>query len=381
MPISKIVALSAEILILFSRLIYAVDSSCMIAYNDGGAPAVLQSLECTTAIQWVESFKKSTKDCDFASLQGHRQYQEDRVTCIHNIKLPLIGKGTKSDAKVDLLAIFDGHGGSEASEMAKQYLLGFFLVHVIANAIKNASNLENHNDLLNVVQGSRGHLIEIDDNSIHEIFKYSLLGAIRDIDRKFSLEAVENRYSSGSTASVALLLNNEELIVANVGDSKVILCAGSAEELTNDHHPDRDDERARIEQAGGYVLDWDVPRVNGILAVSRAIGDVSLKRYGVISEPELVGWLNITAKDRYLAVVSDGVFESLTPENVCQLVDDADVEENARAYDRIPFLPSFSMAYRVVKTALQKGSTDNLSAIVVPLALATDEVLVHKDEL
>ena len=39
-------------------------------------------------------------------------------------------------------------------------------------------------------------------------------------------EAVEKRYSAGSTASVVLLLNDEELQVANVGDSKVILCSG-----------------------------------------------------------------------------------------------------------------------------------------------------------
>lgn len=50
------------------------------------------------------------------------------------------------------------------------------------------------------------------------------------------------------------------------------------EELTRDHHPDRDDERARIEAAGGFVRLWGVPRVNGILAVSRSIGDVYLKR-------------------------------------------------------------------------------------------------------
>lgn len=39
-------------------------------------------------------------------------------------------------------------------------------------------------------------------------------------------EAVEKHYSAGSTTSVVLLLNDEELLVANVGDSKVILCAG-----------------------------------------------------------------------------------------------------------------------------------------------------------
>lgn len=49
-------------------------------------------------------------------------------------------------------------------------------------------------------------------------------------------------------------------------------------ELTKDHHPDRDDERARIEVAGGSVIVRGVPRVNGILAMSRSIGDIYLKR-------------------------------------------------------------------------------------------------------
>lgn len=53
----------------------------------------------------------------------------------------------------------------------------------------------------------------------------------------------------------------------------------TVKELTRDHHPDRDDERSRVETAGGYVLEWGgVPRVNGQLAVSRSIGDLSYKR-------------------------------------------------------------------------------------------------------
>ena len=53
----------------------------------------------------------------------------------------------------------------------------------------------------------------------------------------------------------------------------------SVKELTRDHHPNRDDEIHRVESAGGYVLEWGgVPRVNGQLAISRAIGDVPFKR-------------------------------------------------------------------------------------------------------
>lgn len=50
-------------------------------------------------------------------------------------------------------------------------------------------------------------------------------------------------------------------------------------ELTMDHHADREDERSRIEAAGGYVVEWaGVARVNGQLAVTRAIGDISFKK-------------------------------------------------------------------------------------------------------
>ena len=54
----------------------------------------------------------------------------------------------------------------------------------------------------------------------------------------------------------------------------------SATELTEDHSPGRDDERARIEAAGGIVVTlWGKPWVNAELPMSRAIGDVYQKRW------------------------------------------------------------------------------------------------------
>ena len=53
----------------------------------------------------------------------------------------------------------------------------------------------------------------------------------------------------------------------------------SVVELTRDHHPDREDERRRVEAAGGFVVDYGgLPRVNGQLAVSRSIGDLAFKK-------------------------------------------------------------------------------------------------------
>lgn len=79
--------------------------------------------------------------------------------------------------------------------------------------------------------------------------------------------------ASGCTAVVALLnMKNKQIIVANAGDSRCIICrAGKALEMSFDHKPEDEIEFERIKKAGGRVtLDG---RVNGGLNLSRAIGD------------------------------------------------------------------------------------------------------------
>lgn len=76
----------------------------------------------------------------------------------------------------------------------------------------------------------------------------------------------------GSTAVVAVV-STAEIVVANCGDSRAVLCrGGQALPLSTDHKPDRPDELVRIEEAGGRVIYWDGARVLGVLAMSRAIG-------------------------------------------------------------------------------------------------------------
>lgn len=80
----------------------------------------------------------------------------------------------------------------------------------------------------------------------------------------------------GSTAVVAVV-SPAEIVVANCGDSRAVLCrGGGALPLSSDHKPDRADELVRIEEAGGRVIYWDGARVLGVLAMSRAIGIFNL---------------------------------------------------------------------------------------------------------
>ncbi|KAF5454979.1 hypothetical protein F2P56_024603 [Juglans regia] len=313
-----------------------------------------QSPECS---RWILSSgypRNQTVNCQAATFQGSREYQEDRLLCDLHMKIPLLGKTGLEEFTIGLVAVFDGHGGNEASEMASKLLLDYFYMHAVFNSYK-------------LMTQYRGVLpVTEDDITQLEILREALLNTIHEVDFKFSQDAFEKKLFSGSTATIALLVDGK-ILIANVGDSKALLCTEniqsgnltanlSAIELTEDHHPDRDDERARIQAAGGSIIGLGVPRVNGILAVSRSIGDVYLKRYGVTAVPEVTGWQPLNVNNRYLVVSSDGTFESLTPEELCALI-----------HDSGSCLASSSLAECIVETAFEKGSMDNLSVIVVPL--------------
>ena len=93
----------------------------------------------------------------------------------------------------------------------------------------------------------------------------------------------------GTTATVCLLRSGIELVVGHVGDSRATLCReGQHVRLTHDHSPELPKERNRIHESGGRVLKSSLgkSRVMGRLDMSRSIGDVDLKPYGVTAEPE-----------------------------------------------------------------------------------------------
>lgn len=160
----------------------------------------------------------------------------------------------------------------------------------------------------------------------------------------------------GSTAIMALL-KNDQIYVGNVGDSRAVLCtAGVAKALSQDHKPDRPDERQRIEALGGFVaLRGGIARVQGILAVSRAFGDFNLKPY-VIAQPETLVH-QITAQDEFLILACDGVWDVFTNQQAVELVRSS-LQKNP---------DHKAAAQALVKAAYSAGSMDNISAIVIKL--------------
>lgn len=93
---------------------------------------------------------------------------------------------------------------------------------------------------------------------------------------------------SGCTAVAALLTRNNVLYVSNAGDSRAVISTrdGKAIPLSQDHKPKQAKEATRIQNAGGFVENG---RVNGSLALSRALGDFNFKaNHGLTPDKQAV---------------------------------------------------------------------------------------------
>lgn len=155
----------------------------------------------------------------------------------------------------------------------------------------------------------------------------------------------------GSTAVTAILINCQKLVVANIGDSRAVICKnGKATQLSIDHEPDR--ERKDIEERGGFVSRFpgDVSRVDGRLAVARAFGDKSIKEH-LSSDPDIATEM-IDDDTEFAILASDGIWH---------------VMDNQEAVDCVKTnnKDARSAAKHLIELALSRNSTDDISVIVV----------------
>lgn len=198
-----------------------------------------------------------------------------------------------------------------------------------------------------------------------ETFESALTKAFHLTDEEFgALGGYEHLALVGTTAVVALV-GNRMMYVANCGDSRaVLLREGQALALTDDHKAAREDETARVEAAGGQILFWNGVRVMGLLAVSRAIGDHSLRPY-VIAQPE-VTIVNRCHGDELLVMASDGLWDVMSNQEACTLAKKCLTRAQQRGSSR-------QSAARVAATvltraAVDRGSRDNVTVVIVDLS-------------
>jgi len=172
-------------------------------------------------------------------------------------------------------------------------------------------------------------------------FKNSFLLMDKEIKETNAMEV-------GNTATV-VFINNKLLYCANVGDSSCCLIGNKAEFITTEDKCTDQKEMKRIEKAGGHIIDG---RIEGILAVSRGLGDFDLKNKGLTAEPHVTKKL-IDHSINYCVLASDGVWDVLKPEDVSKIIHETNNIDD--------------MAKVIVEKAVEKGSEDNISCIVIEL--------------
>lgn len=178
--------------------------------------------------------------------------------------------------------------------------------------------------------------------------------------------AEDKSITSGCTVAVALFkpppptkLKLEEeksskhrigtLYTANVGDGRIVLCQGGrAIRLSYDHKASDKREQQRIMEAGGFVAH---DRVSGVLAVTRSLGDEELKEF-VIGRPYTTK-AKLTQESQFLIIACDGLWDVCGDQQACDLI------QNIYAVDQL------AAATRLVDFAIQAGSADNISVMVI----------------
>lgn len=229
-------------------------------------------------------------------------------------------------------AIFDGHAGKQAAKWCGQNL----------HAIVEKKLMEHENeDVREVLNES---FLEADENIVKNVEGSSGCTAAVAILR---WELPDNKLPSDLTD---LSQHKRMLYTANVGDTRIVLFRNNkAIRLTYDHKASDKHEINRIEKSGGLIMK---SRVNGMLAVTRSLGDQFFKEL-VIGSPYTTSVELDKDTDKFLIIACDGLWDVISDQQACEMI--KDIEDSTQA------------AKKLVKHALSKLTTDNITVMVISL--------------
>lgn len=225
----------------------------------------------------------------FSHCQGSRDYMEDLSLSTH---ASFLFQGKRYPLGV--VAVFDGHGGSDAAEFARAN---------IAYHLQAAFEQEQEEETWE-----------------KKIF-LALKRAFIKLDHDYQGE-------NGTTAVVPVLLG-DRIWIANVGDSRAILIDknGNIVQATEDAKPEIPKHSKKVRGLGGIVC-YDQEeltyRVNNVLSMARAIGDKKIlgksgKRC-ILPNPKITCFPLDQFLGGFLVMASDGLFEVASTNEVGQTI-------------------------------------------------------------
>ena len=286
-----------------------------------------------------------------SSMGNIRDYNEDTITATKIIL------NNDDNNYFYFFGVYDGHGGKGCS---------FYLRD---NLHKNINEFSSNGVKLGIEKTEENF---IKNEALNEN------GEIKD--------------SSGSCGVIALI-KGKKLIIGNVGDSRLVIFKnGLVSFATEDHKPDSDIEKKRIEAAGGKIyqtpsyfplyqngkeieIPWRV--LPGRLSVSRTFGDIEAKEEkfggmkGVVAALPDITEIELNEEYNFIVIGCDGIFDVLSNEELLECVKIVLKEKkiNEAIKDEEIHELCGDFAAMIIKSALAKDSFDNISCIVIALNL------------
>ena len=290
------------------------DNKCIII-NESSSQSQKQKISEIINMKPFYYYKQSSSVKEYAYREdqniAYEEGMEDKGKSIDNFY---------SKPNQSLFCLFDGHGG----DMVSKYLQKNF--HLVYKAILTAYNF-------NIEQ--------------------SLIASFKEIDKKIKdLELV----SVGSTGCVVHVVQETvstlRVYCANVGDTRCCLISPvNHRRLTYDHRADDPEEKKRILNSGGSVING---RVMGALMLSRAFGDFEFKSFGVKCDPYFHQiQIDLNEKNQFLIIACDGVWDVMDEDDIRQLIMFCNNSEE--------------LCKQIIKGSIKRGAWDNLSVFVVKL--------------
>lgn len=254
----------------------------------------------------------------FTSVKGRRDNNEDR----HNIVLN-INKLNENILPINLLGIYDGHGGKKVSEFLEKNIPLYYCLPDLEIPFSK----EYHYKIFNILQK-------------------------KILENKYG-------YTMGSTCLLNIIYKYKDeyhMNIVNLGDSRLITIYrnGMVKQITQDHKPDNHEEICRIQGMGGEIYnDTEGTCRIGDLSVSRSFGDGDNAPY--ISQKPDVYYKKITEQTSYVVMACDGLWDVIKNEEIFLLLENyKNNNENEN-----------NLSACLANEALVRGSTDNISVIVI----------------
>lgn len=224
-----------------------------------------------------------------SAMQGWRMEMEDSHICT-----------TDFIKNWSFFGVFDGHAGPKVSQYCSEHILAMMLDDLKASLDECKSTEEPK-----------------------EKIKQAIYNGFLKLDSKIKEDPTwANGEDHSGTTAITVMISPTHIYWANCGDSRGFLCSdGKVKFATEDHKPYLAHEKERIEKAGGSVI---MQRVNGSLAVSRALGDFDYKRNNSIPakeqlvspEAEITVIPRDSENDEFLLLACDGIYDVMSNEEV-----------------------------------------------------------------